>query len=173
MRLAALSVCMLLMSCADSSTVSTRRLANETDKFSLDVPDGWSSETVRGLMQFATDAPNLEKHTVVIRSAVRPAELSDGVASTQRELESATKKVLLAMPEAELGSSATLIDAKLSGVRFSMTFAPKGLARRYRREHVLLVGSHHVYHVIYTSPAEQAIDEASFKTMYSTLAEGA
>lgn len=166
-------VACVLVGCTDSSSVATRRVADEIGSFSLDVPEAWTSSTVRGLKQFSSDAPKREKHTVVIRSAVRPAELADGVPSRQRELETVTKKALLAMPEAELRSSVMLIDARLAGVRFSMTFAPRGLSRRYRREHVLLVGSHHIYHVIYTSPASDMIDEASFKTMYSTLAEGA
>jgi hypothetical protein len=139
-------------------------------------PKGWTATMVRGSAQFAPPVGAKSagrKHTIVIRAQERPAELTEGKPATREDMLLATEKVLRALPRATVGARTAIADSELPAARYSLTFAPPlADGRSYRREHVVIVGSKRLFHVIYTAPAGEAVDEAALVAMASTLTEG-
>jgi len=148
---------------------------NEEQAYSVLQPPGWIATSVRGSTQF-TIKPDGQptkraKHTIVVRATTKPSELTEGKPTTRDDVIAATQKVLLALPRSTLTSTQPLPNAELSGTRFTVTFVPPAQRKEYRREHAVLVGTQHIYHVIYTAPASEAIDEAAFTEIVNTLTE--
>jgi len=167
----------LAAACSASESIevrSTQRYVSSDGAFSVERPEGWNVKLLNGgLVQFSDGDAAHAKQTIVIRAADKPRELIEGKLTTIGDVIVATERVLRGMPRAKLGVRRDVGRAALLGVRFSLTFVPRGLTRTYRREHAVLMGSDHLFHVIYTSPASEPIDEAAFDHMVSTLTEGA
>lgn len=165
-----LAVC---VACGGSSSSSDHGYTDEAHGYSIAKPDGWEASPVRNGVQLSpTNGAAKRKHTIVIRSTERPRELREGQPATKDAIVATTERVLRALPRAKLESQATSIAGTgLPATRFSLSFDPPGLARTYRREHAVLVGAKHIYHVFYTSPANEPIDEASFTRVVTTLSE--
>jgi hypothetical protein len=173
MTRAASYLVVLLVLCACASTDrSGREYLDEKHGFTIAQPEGWDIAEVRGHAQLSpTRDAKRKKHTIVIRAALKPAQIRDGQATTPAELITSTERVLQGLPRATISNKTELEGTSIPAVRFSLSFLPGSASRTYRREHALLIGSRHVYHVIYTSPANEAIDEASFKKVLTTLTE--
>jgi hypothetical protein len=173
---ASLLAALVAAACADSEPTSNaeRRHASPELGLSVGSPAGWTAITKRGALELAPEAElaGRAKHTIVIRAAERPRELRDGTPATRDGLVAATETALRAFPRAKLEQTRALEGTSFDGVRVSMTFVPRGLARTYRREHAMLIGKR-LYHVMYTAPAGEPIDEDAFKTVLTTLGEGA
>jgi hypothetical protein len=158
--------------CGGGSPPSDRVYANESQGYALVRPQGWEVSEVRGHTQLAPTWDKAKaKHTIVIRAAAKSAQIFEGKPTTPADLAESTERALRGLPRAKLAAKATLEGTELPGVRYSVSFVPRGLGKTYRREHALIVGSKHVFHVIYTSPANEPVDEASFKTVVATLTE--
>jgi hypothetical protein len=163
-----------LAGCAVSdSLVSTseQRYHNETQGYAVDQPSGWSPAIVRGSAQFSPGAADKQRHTIVVRSATKPREMIEGQPTTTEQLVAATERVLRGLPKAKLGDRAPIVGAELPGTRFTVTFVPRGQTKSYRRDHAVLVGTKRIFHVFYTSPVNEPVDEAAFKAMVTSLTE--
>lgn len=169
----------VLTACGSGSNPSAgeERYTNQAQGYSVDQPVGWNPSIVRGFAQFApkqetTRSAQNQNHTIVVRAGLIRRELKEGKPTTNDDVAAATENVLRELPRAQIGARTQLQGAVLPGVRFSMTFVPPGRTARYRREHALLFGTQRkVFHVIYTAPAGEQIDEQAFKTMVTTLGE--
>lgn len=171
-RVAAMFITALLTACGGSEP-NHERYDNAEQRYSVAQPEGWTPSIVRGSAQFTSRAgAALKKHTIVVRAAEMPREITEGKSTTRDDVVAATARVLNAMPRARVGEGQVVASTELPATRFSLTFLPRGFKETYRREHVVLVGSKRLYHVIYTAPAGESIDEAAFKTMVTTLTEG-
>jgi hypothetical protein len=169
---AAILCCTLLVACAAGG--SERRHVEVGQDYSVDQPDGWEATSVRGATRIAPGPSAKEaKHTITIRAADRPHEIVEGKRARREDIVAATERVLRAMPQAKLEHHRELEGDALSGVRFSVTFVPRGLATKYRRQHVLLFGSSsRIFHVFYTAPAHEPVNEDAFETVVTTLRVG-
>jgi hypothetical protein len=139
--------------------------------FAANPPTGWQSAEVRGNVQFTSREPARAKHTIVIRAAEKPRELREGTPSTVDGIVDTTAIVLRALPKSNVASRTTIAGAELPGAVFSLSFVPRGLETRYRREHAVLVGKKRMFHVIYTAPADETVDKTAFDRIVTTLAE--
>lgn len=63
-----------------SGAHSSNRYANAEQHYAVDQPDGWRVSLDRGFARFTSNDQTKAKHTIVIRSAVRPQELYAPVA---------------------------------------------------------------------------------------------
>jgi hypothetical protein len=172
-RVATLLAVVTVVACGNSGSSEVGKVyRNEAQGYAVAQPDGWDVSTVREHAQLTSSSASKRKHTIVIRSTPKPAELKEGQRTTNATIAAATERVLRDLPHAKLEATAKKIEGtELAAVRFSLSFTPRGLARRYQREHAVLVGTKHIYHVIYTAPASEAIDEASFARVVATLSE--
>jgi hypothetical protein len=161
-----------LGACALPDSDDRSRYSDPHEAYTVVQPDGWTPGIVRGHTELRRNDAQHKRHTIVIHSNTRPAEITDGKATTREDVVATTTKVLRALPKASVSDARPIADTTIPATRFSLTFEPRGLATRYRREHAVLVGSKHLYHVIYTAPANEAIDEGAFTTMVSSLTEG-
>jgi hypothetical protein len=168
----ALLVTLVVGACTSSSTDARPRYLDPNKAYTVVQPDAWSPSIVRGLAELRRTDTAHARHTIVIRASERPASIIDGKATTREDVLASTTKALVALPGASVASPKPVADAGLPATRFSLTFQPRGLSARYRREHAVLVGAKHLYHVIYTAPAGEPIDERAFSTMVTTLTEG-
>jgi len=169
------ATCLALFLCSacgiGGSSEPKRRYSNEAQGYVIAQPDGWTAWEHRGFAQLTpVRSKSMQRHTIVIRAAKKPQQVVDGKPTTDADLVAATERVLRALPKSTLSTKAAF-DGELKGVRFSLSFVPRGLTRPYRREHALLLGSTHVFHIIYTSPSNEPMDEASFRTVVTTLSE--
>ena len=157
----------LLVACAGSEreTRSDQRYENRDQGYSVDVPDGWQQSIDRASARFAPKAGG--KHTIVVRSAPKPDQI-DGKPTTDEAVIAATRRVLAAMPAANVEAA-----ERVSGTtfRFTLTFQPAGTKTRYRRSQYLLIGSRHVFHVFCTVPADEQLDEDVLAEMVKTFEE--
>ena len=170
---------LLLSACTASEPMSFEtgeRYENAEQGYGLTQPVGWTRDLVRGSAQFAPTAgasgKRNAKHTIVVRASEKPRELKEGKPTTNEDVIAATELVLRGMPQAKLTAKSAIADARLPGARFSVTFVPPGHKQRYRRDHAVLVGTSRVFHVLYTGPAGEPVDEAAFNKMVFTLSEG-
>lgn len=161
-----------LAACAGGDSSSFDRYANGEQRYAVAQPDGWKPATVRGVTQFSSSNADLTKHTIVVRAADIPPEITEGKATTHKDVIAATERALRGLPRAKVGSPETLLGGELPGARFSLTFVPRGKTSTYRREHAVLIGAKRLFHVMYTRPGNEQIDEAAFKQMVTTLTEG-
>lgn len=174
--LATLALAALLSACGPSDPISEHlgdRYVNKEQHYSVTTPNGWEVTLVRGSSQFAPRAKtaNNAKHTIVVRETRKPPELREGSATSIDDVVNSTERVLRALPQANLGDRKQLSDSELAGALFSLTFTPRGLQSPYLREQAVLVGSKHIYHVIYTAPAGELFEEPAFKTMVASFHE--
>jgi len=160
-----------LAACAASDD-DRQRYVDPAKSFEVVQPDAWRSTMVRGSAEFRRSDPHHGRHTIIVRTAERPREITEGKPTTRDDVVEATTRVLKALPKAKLDKTQPVAGADLSATRFSLTFEPRNAKGRYRREHAVLVGNKHVFHVIYTAPIGESIDEQAFNTMISTLTEG-
>ena len=157
--------------CAASDN-SGREYISEKHGYAVAQPEGWEVAEVRGFAQLSPQADaKRKKHTIVIRAANKPPQIRDGQSTTPAEIVESTERVLQGLPRAKLSKKTQVEGSSLPAVRFSVSFVPSGVTRTYRREHALLIGSKRVYHIFYTSPANEAIDEASFRKVITSLTE--
>src|SRR5512146_3255463 len=106
----------IVASCGTMETVnhSTVRYTNAEQHYSVDQPDGWSWSLDRGAARFApTDNETEAKHTIVVRSALRPREVTEGKATTNDDLSAATARVLAALPRAKVEGPIPIENAAL------------------------------------------------------------
>jgi hypothetical protein len=140
-------------------------LRRSEEGYSLQEPDGWTPTRVRNSMQFtAPNTPQTRRHAIVVRTAPIPKE------SSTAELVVATERVLRALPAARMDEPRIWSNGTLPGTRFSVTFKPSGQHATYVREHAVLFGRR-MFHVIYTAPAGEKIDEAAFLKILNSLNE--
>ena len=177
MRVVAICSLVLVAACGGSepnASSSEHRYVNKAHGYSVDQPAGWSQSTVRGVDWFAPSGEakteKNRKHTIVVRAAERRTELKEGTPTSKEDVIAATSQVLKSMPHAKVGASSALEGTPLPGVRFSLTFVPPGLSKTYRREHIVLMGKK-LFHVIYTAPVDEAVDETAFNSIVNTLRE--
>lgn len=139
--------------------------------YSVELPEGWDSTMVRGAVQVTGNGRNGgRRHTIVIRASQKPA-MSERTL-TVADFADLTEVVVRGLPRAKLEGRGDLARARLPGALFTLTFVPRGSHTSYRRTHALLVGSTHLFHVIYTSPAAEPVDESAFNIVVRTLTEG-
>jgi hypothetical protein len=169
--LLALTLC---VACGTSGSGGSDRIyANPAQGYSIAKPNGWEASRLRDVVELTpTDNSAKRKHTIVIRSTAKPRELREGKPATKEAIVATTERVLRGLPRAKLEAKATSIDnSELPAMRMSISFVPQGFTRSYRREHAVLIGAKHIYHVFYTSPASEPVDEASFARVVTTLTE--
>ena len=167
-----LCIVLAAMACGSESKDSFQHYANKEQAYSIAQPDGWQVAAANGFAQLSPKSDQTKrKHTIMIRSAEKPREIAEGRITSNEDVVAATARVLRGLPRANVSAPNRIEGAELSGARFSLSFVPRGMTSRYRREHAVLVGAHHIYHVIYTSPANEPIDEASFVRVVATLTE--
>jgi hypothetical protein len=173
--------CLTACGTSDSRREPRNIYVDAAHAYRVGIPRGWTSTAVRGMTQLSPETGDAHgAQQIVIRATEKPtrrdgpSSLHDGTQdeTVVSELAATTESVLRGLPRAQLESRKTVESARLPGVEFSLTFVPRGMTRMYRRAHAMLVGSTHLYHVIYTSPADQPIDEDAFKTVVTTLNEG-
>jgi hypothetical protein len=168
-----LMLALSLAACAPSdSSDAFERYANAEQRYTVAQPDGWKPAIVRGLTQFSTANADRAKHTIVVRAADLPPEITEGKRTTHKDVIAATERALRGLPRAKLGAPESLLTGQLPGARFSVTFVPRGKQATYRREHAVLIGTRRLYHVMYTRPDDEPIDAAAFQQMVTTLTEG-
>lgn len=149
------------------------RYISPEQAYSLVQPSGWTASTLHGFAQFKPTADvKRTGHTIMVRAAAKPHELSEGKPTTREDVIEATEKVLRALPNATLGATHPVENAELHGAHYSLRFLHSTRKTEFRRDHAVLVGSRHVYHVIYTAPASDAIDTGAFEQIVNTLREG-
>ena len=148
------------------------RLKSPQDGFSVAKPDDtWTSSRDRGSLMF-TGSDKRAKHTIVIRSVPRPAQLAERTPSTFDNVVAATKKALASLPGVELEGSHRVERSELPAVDFALTFKPAaGGGKRYQRHDAVVLGATHILQVIYTAPEGEPIDDELFQTMVSTIRE--
>ncbi len=161
---------LVAMGCGVSASESQERYDSQQG-YVVDLPDGWTPVLVRGAVQFTPSASKLARHTIGVRAADRPSQIGEGTPATFGAIVATTEKALRGLPRSKLAASSPLEGAELPGARWALTFVPRGLTRSYRREHVILVGAKHVFHVMYTAPATEPVDEAAFRSVVTTLLE--
>ena len=159
-------------SCSVQDDDDVQRYSDPDKTYVVAQPSEWEAAITRGHTELRSTDRQRTRHTIVIRSAVRPREIVDGKPTTREDVVTATTKALRALPRSSVRAVTTVEDTEIPATRFSLTFQPRGLSALYRREHVLLLGAKHLYHVSYTAPANEAIDERAFSTMVTTLTEG-
>lgn len=141
---------------------------NQTDAYAVAQPVGWTTSNDHGATRFA---PRSGKQTIVVRSALRPQEIVEGKPTTDDDLVAATARVLVHLSRARILGQNALEGGELAGVRFTLTFVPRGQRVAYQRVHAVLFGARHVFHVIATAPQGESIDQSALNEMISTLTE--
>lgn len=159
------------LGCASDAGPSAERLTSTAHGFSVEQPAGWADTVVRGSVQLAPVDAKLARHTIVVRATERPREIVEGTPATPAAIIATTEQVLRDWPRTTVAPRGHLSAARLPGARFALTFLPRRLDRTYRREHVVLVGARRVFHVMYTAPANEAIEESALDRVVATLAE--
>jgi hypothetical protein len=167
MKRGLLTVITLVAACSGSDP--SQIYTNKADGYSVGQPAGWSTSEDRGSVRFS---PRSGKQTIVVRSALRPAEIIEGKPATNDDVIDATTKVLQRMSRRHKLADPTRIEnAELPGVRFTLTYRPPSTRTPYQRTHVLLFGQRRLFHLIQTSPQGEKLDEHAMKEMVSTLTE--
>jgi hypothetical protein len=103
-----------------SSEQPGQRYLNRAQGYSLEQPDGWAASDDHGSTKFTP--PNGGKHTIIVRSAARPAEIREGQPATNADIFAATSRVLRGMPRANLGAPTLISGTELPGALFTVTF---------------------------------------------------
>jgi hypothetical protein len=161
---------LLLSFAACSSDDALPRYENHDHSVSVQQLEQWEIGEVRGAIQFSPRAAARARHRIVVRSAEKPREVREGVPATSDNLVSTTERVLKDTPRGTLVRGAS-IETSLPAAHFVLTFVPRGLTTRYRRDHVVLIGKQHVFHVTYTAPATEAMDADAFNSIVKSLEE--
>lgn len=172
MRRLTLFLPMLAAACIGEDRDDAVRYSDPAKTFEVVQPDAWRPQQVRGSVEFRREGVPHKRHTIVVRSSERPLELIEGRKTTRDDVVAATASALSAMPNADVGAPQPVARAELPATRFSLTFEPRSVSGRYHREHAVLTGRTHLFHVIYTAPVGEPIDERAFTNLVSTLTEG-
>jgi hypothetical protein len=168
--------CVLIVGCGSSEDRSTdlRLFSDHAGGYSTVEPDAtWTKSTDRGAVIFVGTG-NRSKHTIVIRAAEKPSQLAENTPSTPTNVAIATERVLSAMPGARVEKKWQVEGTDLPTTEFSLTFTPTAASRRtYQRRHAEITASKHIFHVVYTAPADEDIDQATYDAMVAAIQEGA
>lgn len=150
----------------------TQRYENKSQGYSVAQPnDAWTESVDRGATVFTT--VERQKHTIVVRSTARPDSLGENAPCTMDNLAAATKRVLLGMPGAKMVRQDSPEGTELPAKQFVLTFRPStGKGKLYQRHDAVVLGEKHIFHVIYTAPATDTIDEQTLNEMIQTIREG-
>lgn len=161
---------LLVLACAGSDRSQPSQFY--TDKpagYSVGQPDGWSTSDDHGATRFSSPRG---KQTIVVRSTPRPAEIVEGKPTENADIVEATRRVIQRMARREkVADPIRVRDSELPGARFSFSYRPQNARTAYRREHVVLFGERHIYHVFQTAPLDEAFDAQAMQMMVSTLSE--
>ena len=161
-----------LAACTSSDdTPPTTHVVNKDQHYSLDAPDGWTQSTVRGMAQFSS--PKLPRETIVVRVADRPSSLGESKPATDDALGDMTQHVLASLPKGVMGMTSPVSGGELPGVVFNVTFSPHTAPGRYHRAHAFLLGKQHLFHVIYSAPADEPMQWDAYNVIVHSLSEGA
>ena len=157
-----------LVGCSGSTSSEPSQIFTHRDQgYSIGQPDGWSSSDDQRATRFTSPSG---KQTVVVRSVPRPKEIVEGKPTTSEDVVEATRAALQRLTREKL-EAPTRVDGELSGTRFSFTFQPPSTGKPYRRNHAVLLGRSHIFHVIQTAPLGEKLDEQVLQEMISTLVE--
>lgn len=169
MRMVALVL--LLNACTgdDGPVHETHRWVSVERDYSLQVPDGWTFREERGSTVFT--APDGRKHSVVLRTAPIPHEIAEGRSTSKDDITKATQQVVQSLPSAHVQRRWTLDDSTLPAEAFSVDFQPSSTKQRYQRHHVVLIGSHRIYHLIHTAPTTEQVTASLVSHMAASLRE--
>jgi len=137
--------------------------------FSVDAAEDWTASIDRGASLFVPAKGG--KQTIVVRSSTRHKELKEGHQASNDDLANATADVLGRLPSAAIEKRWKVSGDGLSGEAFSVRFTPQTVHQPYHRTHVVLFGKSKLFHVIYTAPADDTIDESALNEMVSSLRE--
>jgi hypothetical protein len=161
----------ILAACTSSDDgIETKTLVNKDQHYRLERPQDWEPSSVRGMAQLVTT--KLPRHTIVIRVADRPVSLGESRPGTDASIVDMTERVLMDLPKAKLADKSAVTGSELPGVVFDLTFAPHSAHGRYHRAHALLLGQEHLYHVIYSAPANEPIQWDAYNAVVRSLNEG-
>jgi len=162
-------IAMVLAACSGSDRDESSQIySNKADGYSVGQPDGWNTSDDRGSTRFSRSTG---KQTIVVRSARRPTEITEGKPTTNEDVIVATSLVLQRMSRTKLVDPVRVENAELTGVRFTLTYQPPDVRTPYQRTHVVLFGEKRLYHVIQTAPQGEPVDDGALKEMVSTLTE--
>lgn len=169
-----LTVMLLSTGCTGSEERSEprhtmQRYTNTAEMYSLDAPEGWTASLDRGSTIFT--APGGLKHTVVVRSAPTPLHIIDGNETSKEDVIAATQKALQLLPKGSIERQWTVAGTQLRAEAFSVRFTPPGFAKQYARTHVVVLGKHRVFHVMYTAPIGEKVVEDVLTDMVTGLQE--
>jgi hypothetical protein len=144
-----LALCVCFAACQGESG---DRKAYRDHGFSMAELDGWAEKTERGSLVFVgPEEIGLAHNTIAIRSVPVEGDWTDR--RTAKLVIPATRKVVSALPGAELLAERQLAHKRFEGKAFDLVFEPrKKKGERYGREHVVLVGKKRVLHLIHTAP---------------------
>jgi hypothetical protein len=170
MKAAALLMASSLFACGASERISGSgdRYVNQEQAYSLELPDGWQATSVRGAIRLAPNGNS--KHSITIRSAPRLDQI-EGKILTNDVLAAETLRTLQALPRMHLVNKAPVEGTEIPGETFTLTFVPTGQRNMYRRTHVVLLGTKHIFHVIEVAPDGDSLDERSLKELVTTFKE--
>ena len=163
---------LVVSACAATDNPNAQRYENRSQGYSVAQPDGaWRETTDQGATMFIGTAR--ARHTITLRSTARPMTLGE-LACNIDNVAATTKHVLLAMPNAKLVGELTPVGTELPARQFMLTYKPgRTKGKTYQRLDAVVVGEKHIFHVIYTAPASEPIDEQTFTEMVQTIREEA
>lgn len=158
-------VALLLASCAGADLPGTRETFTN-EGFSINVPEGWSTERDRGSIVFVSG-----HNTIAVHAVARSGEWV--VERTPELVIPATARTLAALPSATVSAMKPLKSGDLIGAVFDVTYSPDAVhGARYQRRHAVLVGKERVFHIFVTAPqGELAKSAAWFEIAVKSLEE--
>ena len=154
---------LVVASCAGSSerAPAGERFTSEDVPFSCELPRDWAAHGDRGAILFTSTAH--AKRTIAVR--VVPLAGADAA-----KVLDATRVAIERLPEVRR-TDTRVVDGDLDCTFYELSFVPPGLRSRYARTHVVLVGEHHVFHVIETAPAGTGRDDAIVANLIASFRE--
>lgn len=161
MRTWALIALAAVAACTDSSP-ERERYEDAQHHYSLLLPSGWKPATVRDATELAP--PDAKRHRIVIRHSEKGTR-------PDAQIVSATETVLKSLPAAlSYSDEGAVVAGQLHGQRYRVTYVPPGLHERFQRTHIVLLGRN-VFHIIYTAPAGERVNETALNEVINTLTE--